>query len=216
MQDSTEQNQPRTITDKDIVGLKYFDQLGQLLQQLHHVGCERDKAGNRSLHMDQYCMLMLLYMFNPVVKSLRGLQQASQLKKGSKKLGCAQSSLGSLSESVAVFDAERLKPIIESLGEKLVPIAADKRLKDFQHTLTLVDGTIVEALPRIAMAAFRETQSGSGRKLKWTLHTHFEVDRSIPTKIEVTPTGGGENDEPVVMDQMIESNRTYVMDSCVS
>jgi hypothetical protein len=27
IQDSTEQNQPRTITDKDIVGLKYFDQL---------------------------------------------------------------------------------------------------------------------------------------------------------------------------------------------
>jgi hypothetical protein len=67
MQDSTEQKQPRTITDKDIVSLQYFDQLGKLLQQLHHVGCERDKAGNQSLHMDQYCMLMLLYLFNPAV-----------------------------------------------------------------------------------------------------------------------------------------------------
>lgn len=206
------QNQKPKITDKDIVGLKYFEQLGELLQQLHDVGCERDRAGNRSLHMDQYCMLILLYMFNPIVTSLRALQQASELAKVQKKLGCARSSLGSLSESVAVFDAERLKPIIESLGEKLVPIAADKRLKDLQHTLTLVDGTIVEALPRIAMASFRETQSGSGKKLKWTLHTHFEVDRSIPTKIEVTPTGGGENDERVVMDRMIESNRTYAMD----
>jgi len=206
------QNQKPKITDKDIVGLKYFEQLGELLHQLHDVGCERDRAGNRSLHMDQYCMLILLYMFNPIVTSLRALQQASELAKVQKKLGCARSSLGSLSESVAVFDAERLKPIIESLGEKLVPIAADKRLNDLQHTLTLVDGTIVDALPRIAMASFRETQSGSGKKLKWTLHTHFEVDRSIPTKIEVTPTGGGENDERVVMDRMIESNRTYAMD----
>jgi hypothetical protein len=41
------------MTDKDIVGLKYFDQLGELLQQLHDVGCERDRAGNRSLQMDQ-------------------------------------------------------------------------------------------------------------------------------------------------------------------
>ena len=65
------------IAGKDIVGLKYFDQLGELLQQLHDVGCERDRAGNRSLHMDQYCMLHLLYMFNPVVTSLRSLQQAS-------------------------------------------------------------------------------------------------------------------------------------------
>ena len=87
-----------------------------------------------------------------------------------KKLGCARASLGSLSESVAVFDSERLKPIIESLGEKLVPIAANKRLKDVQQTLTLVDGSIVEALPRIAMASFRDAQSGSGKKLKRTLH----------------------------------------------
>jgi hypothetical protein len=162
--------------------------------------------------MDQYCMLILLYMFNPVVKSLRGLQQASQLKRVQEKLGCERSSLGSLSESVSVFDPERLKPIIESLGEKLIPIAADNRLKDVQQTLTLVDGTIVEALPRIAMAAFRECQSGSGNKLKWTLHTHFEVDRAVPTKMEVTPTAGGEHDERAVMDRMIESNRTYVMD----
>ena len=171
------------ITAKDIVGLKYFDQLGELLQQLHDVGCQRDRAENRSLHMDQYCMLILLYMFNPVVTSLRGLQQASELKKVQKKLGCARASLGSLSESAAVFDSERLKPIIELLGEKLVPIAADQRLKDLQHTLTLVDGSIVEALPRIAMASFRDAQAGSGKKMKWTLHTHFEVDRSVPTRM---------------------------------
>ena len=202
----------KKIKEKDIVGLKYFDQLGELLHQLHDVGCERDRAGNRTLHMDQYCMLILLYMFNPVVTSLRGLQQASDLKKVQKKLGCARASLGSLSESVAVFDSERLKPIIESLGEKLVPIAADKRLKDLQHTLTLVDCSIVEALPRIAMASFRDAQAGSGKKMKWTLHTHFEVDRSVPTKMEVTPTAGGEHDERAVMDRMVESDRTYVMD----
>ena len=31
MEDRTEQNQPRTITDEEIVGLKYFDQLGEKL-----------------------------------------------------------------------------------------------------------------------------------------------------------------------------------------
>ena len=56
-------------------------------------------------------MLILLYMFNSVVTLLRGLQPASELKKVQEKLGRAQASLGSLSESVAVFDSERLKPI---------------------------------------------------------------------------------------------------------
>jgi len=36
----------------------------------------------------------LLYLFNPVVVSLRSLQQASELKV-QKKLGCARASLGS-------------------------------------------------------------------------------------------------------------------------
>ena len=70
------------IKEKDSVGLKYFSQLGVLLQQLHDVGCERDRAGNSNLHLllHQYCILILLYTFNPVVTSLRRLQQASELK----------------------------------------------------------------------------------------------------------------------------------------
>ena len=76
----------------------------------------------------------------------------------------------------------------------------------------LVDGSIVEALPRIAMASFPTAQAGSGKKMEWTLHTHFEVDRSFPTRIDVTPTAGGEHDERAVMAQAVERDRTYVMD----
>ena len=74
----------RKFNEKDIVGLKYFSQLGVLLQQLHDVGCERDRAGNSNSNsnsnLHQYCILILLYTFNPVVTSLRRLQQASELK----------------------------------------------------------------------------------------------------------------------------------------
>ena len=55
------------IQEKDITGLKYFDKLNPLLERLHEEGCERDTAGNRQLHFDQYCMLILLYLFNPIV-----------------------------------------------------------------------------------------------------------------------------------------------------
>jgi hypothetical protein len=50
---------------KDITGLKYFHKPGDLLEQLHDVGCERDRADNRKLHMDEYCMLVLLYGSRP-------------------------------------------------------------------------------------------------------------------------------------------------------
>ncbi len=96
----------KKIKERDITGLKFFDQLAPLLERLHDDGRQRDRAGNRTLHYDQYCMLLLLYLFNPIVTSLRGIQQASELKNVQKKLGSARASLGSLSEATSVFDAE--------------------------------------------------------------------------------------------------------------
>jgi len=108
--------------------------LAPLLKRLHDDACERDKAGNRDLHFDQYCLLVLLYLFNPIVTSLRGIQQASALAKVQKKLGCPRVSLGSLSEAASVFDADRLKEIIVELGAELEPLARDVRLKDIDLT----------------------------------------------------------------------------------
>ena len=50
-------------------------------------GTQRDKAGNRDLHMDQYCSLILFWFFSPIVDSLRGLQQAGTLDKVRKHFG---------------------------------------------------------------------------------------------------------------------------------
>jgi hypothetical protein len=83
--DSPSIDKPK-FKESDISGLKYFDKLAPLLERLHDDACERDKAGNRELHFDQYCLLILLYLFNPIVTSLRGIQQASELDKVQKKL----------------------------------------------------------------------------------------------------------------------------------
>jgi len=154
---------------------------------------------------------MLLYLFNPIVTSLRGIQQASELKNVQRKLGCARASLGSLSEATGVFDAERLKEIITELGAQLQPLAQDKRLNDIQQTITLVDGSLIAALPRIMEASWRKATTGSGM-IKWRLHTHFEVLRGVPTRIDVTPSGGGAYDERAVLAATLESDRLYVTD----
>lgn len=199
------------IRSEQITGLKYFDQLHPLLHRLHADGCQRDRAGNRELHFDQYCMLILLYLFNPVVTSLRGLQQASELAKVQKKLGCSRASLGSLSEAVTVFDPQRLQEIIAELGCQLQPLGRDARLRDVPGALTAVDGTLLSALPRIMQASCLKAATGSGL-VKWRLHTHFEVDRYVPIRIDVTPNGGGDHDERAVLERTIEADRTYVMD----
>jgi hypothetical protein len=143
-------HQKTKIQEKDITGLKYFDKLAPLLERLHDDACQRDKADHccaavpdRQWHFDQYCLLVLLYLFNPIVTSLRGMQQASELGQVQRKLGVARAALGSLSEAASVFDPQRLKEIIAELGEELQPLGRDARLQDIDKTLTLVDGTLM-------------------------------------------------------------------------
>jgi len=200
------------VREEDVTGLKYFDKLAPLLARLHKVGCERDKAGNRKLHYDQYCMLVLLFLFNPVVRSLRAIEQASELRKVQRKLGCQRASLGSLSEATDVFDPERLKEIIAELGEQLEPIARDPRLRDVQHTLTLVDGTLMKALPVLVQAALPDPRTAK-LKAKFRLHAQFDLQRGVPIRIDVTEgIGKGEADERAVLAKALESGRCYVKD----
>jgi hypothetical protein len=205
-------SQCEKVREEQLTGFKYFDRLGPLFARLHEVGCGPDKAYNRTLHFDQYCALVLLYLFNPVVVSLRSLQQASELKKVQRKLGCARASLGSLSESSHVFDSRLLEEIIGELGAQLQPIAADARLAELRHTVTLVDGTLLKALPRIAEAMWLSTRTGT-KHHAWRLHTQFELDKHVPLRMELTDgRNSGPSDEKTVLRQHLQPDRCYVMD----
>jgi hypothetical protein len=105
-------------------GLGYFKKLLPLLRPLHLAGCDRDKAANRTLHYDQYICLILLQLFNPAVATLRLIQQASQVQKVQQILGCARTSLGSLSEAPRVFDPDLLLGVIGELAEDLKPLGS--------------------------------------------------------------------------------------------
>ena len=199
------------LKSRDVQGLKYLERLLPLLDELHDVGCQRDKAGNRSLHYDQYCLLVLLFLFNPVVRSLRALQQASTLKNVQRKLGCARASLGSLSEAVEVFDPQRLCGIIESLAAAVKPVR-DVRRGHTAHVLTAVDGSVVKTLKSIAEAAFMNDKNGDSHS-GWRLHTHFDIDRHVPTRIEVSPgSNSGHNDEKNRLRTALQPDHCYVMD----
>jgi hypothetical protein len=124
-----------------------------MLARLHDFGCARDRAGNRQLHYDQYCLLVLLALFNPVVRSLRAIQQASTLRKVQKRLGCPRTSLGALSEAVDVFDPARLAAIIGELLDE-VPRARSIGRDAVPQVLTAVDGSVVRTLANLAEAAY--------------------------------------------------------------
>jgi hypothetical protein len=193
----------KPIAAKDLRGLKYFQLLQPLLQRLHTVGTERDKAGNRELFFDQYAALILLYFFNPILTSLRAVQQASTLDKVQRTLDCPRTSLGALSEAARVFDAAALQEIITELAERIphpTTPAEQQALKD----LTAVDGSLLPALPRMAWALWLDEQHRAAK-----MHLTFEVLRGIPVHVTVTEGNGSEYDQ---LRASLQPGRLYVVD----
>jgi len=201
----------KEIKPSDLHQLKSLGGLKQLLKPLREIGCERDKANNRTLHMDQYCLLLAAWLFNPVVSSMRGIQQVSGLKKVQKRLGVGRASLGSLSESVAIFDPEPLARIAKELSDK-IPTKTPQNLENVTKKITAVDGSVFKVLAQIGRLAWLP-QGGGKASCGYRLHAQFEVLKGTPSRIDVTgsnPKGGA--DERVVLERTLEPGRCYLMD----
>jgi Transposase DDE domain len=194
----------KELDERSLQGFRCVKPVLKLLAHLHDTATERDRAGNRRWHMDQHIALLLLFMFNPICDSLRSLQRASQLRKVQRLLGVPRASLGSLSEANRVFDAELLKGLIGELAERLKPLPHDPRLKDLGAILTLVDGTLLSALPKMAWAVWTDDKH---RALK--AHIHYELLTGVP--VQGTLTNGHYNEKQVLRSSL-EAGRLYVLD----
>ena len=187
----------------DLRGLKYFKILGPLLDRLHGQATQRDRAGNRQFFFDQYASLLLLYFFNPIVTSLRSIQQASQLDKVRKLLGCQRVALGSLSEASRVFDAEALHPLIAELASQAIPVVTGKEAEALRG-LTAVDGSLLPALSKMAWALWLDEEHRAAK-----MHVHFDVLRGVPVEATVT---AGTGSETAQLRATLQPDRLYVID----
>jgi hypothetical protein len=208
------------LTQQQIQGLKHFKTLLPLFHRLHEVGCARDKAGNRELFFDDYCASVTLYLLNPLISSMRSLQQAMTLPNVARKLGVKRFSLGSFSEAQAVFEPRRLLAIIKELAGQARPLARDPRLSQLKQTLTLVDGTVLAGMVRLVQAGLVDKSSEKKKPVSvsqaahgWRLHTQLELDAIAPLRIDVTRGVGGDNHESHVLRRALEGGRCYVFDS---
>jgi hypothetical protein len=178
-----------TIQESDLRGLKYFQVLQPLLHRLHDDARARDRAGNRNLFYDQYACLLLLFYFNPIVQSLRGIQQASTLGKVQRLFGCGRVARGSLSEASRVFDPELLHALIGPLAAQALPLVHGREAEALRG-LTAVDGSLLPALPKMAWALWLDPPKRAAK-----MHVHFDVLKGVPTEVRVTAGRASERDQ---------------------
>jgi hypothetical protein len=118
------------------------------------------------------------------------------------KSGTAESGAGHRPE---VPRPDRLLEIISELAMDAKPVVKEARLKDLTQALTAVDGTLLNA------ASLLKDRTGSGL-VKWRLHTHFNIRNFVPERIDVTPDGGGPNDERAVLERTLKADHCYIED----
>lgn len=184
-------------------GGRLIQRIQHALRRLHIAGTQRDRAGNRRLFCDQYLSLLLLYFFNPSIKSLRALQNTTNWEKTRQKLGIRRTSLGSLSEASSVFDAGLVRPIIAELAAQALPLKRGREAEALQG-LTAVDGSVFAALPRMAWALWEDA---THRGVK--LHLHFDVLKGVPCEATLTPAACS---EPAELARTLQPGRLYVLD----
>jgi hypothetical protein len=155
------------------------------------------------LFYDQYASLLLLYFFNPVVTSLRGLQQTTTLSKVQARLGIRRTSLSALSDAAYVFDATLLHHVLITLSAHLrpqLPLAEQMALAQ----LIAVDGSLLPALPRMAWALWQDDQHRAAK-----MHVAFAVLRQGPVDVTVT---AGNSSERAEWRRLVQPGGFYVGD----
>ena len=171
----------------DLLRWRYFKPIRKLLRRLHkHKDC-----ANRKLHYDDLLVLLLLHFFNPVLTGLRSLEQASKLRKVHTKLGIRRTSLGSLSESASAFSPELLYEVVQELAGAVQAQDAPARPTGLEEELAVVavDGTLLEALPRMAWALWLDKEH---RGVKLVLQ--YDVLRGVPQAPFVSDANANEKD----------------------
>ncbi len=190
------------LQPRDIEGLKYFKLIQDLLGPLH----EHEDCHNRELHYDEYASLLILHFLNPVLTSLRSIQQASGLRNVQKKMGVKRASLGSLSEAQHVFDPALLGEVFQELASQTVAVDAAKRPQGLAQELEVVaqDGTLLRALPRMMWALWQDEEHRAAK-----IHLEFNVLRGVPKAAPVTHANASEIG---VLRENLTSRKVYLID----
>lgn len=144
-----------------------------------------------------YLSLLLIGLFNPAVRTLRGLCAATVLPRLQRQWGCGPMPLASVSDAQHLVDPALLLPVIDELSARVQQEAAAQcldagsaraRIRMAGFALKVVDSSVMAALPRMLWAAYGAGRPrGDGRAhTAVRFHLNFDVSSASPGHCTVT------------------------------
>lgn len=178
-----------TIDEKDLSRWKQLERFRLALDERVRRGGGLDGTWahpRRQTELADYLSLFLFGLFNPVVRTMRGLCAASALPRVQSEVCSRPISLGCFSEAQALVDPELLAAVFADLAAAGRPGTA--RLAGLTGRELVVDSTVWQVLPRMAWAFWRPrsgSQGGPDHAVR--LHVHFDLAREQVRRAELTP-----------------------------
>lgn len=176
----------QSLSERDLHNWRLLERFQEVLkavvqdQPLHRSFADPD----RRLSLSSYLSLFLFGLFNPCVRTLRGLQQASRLRRVQEEVCQRPVSLGSFSETQHLLDPALLEQVFEQLSRQLPRPPGDARLGQWQWLAR--DGSLFRALPRMSWALYGAGAVGAPNRAV-RLHLSLNLLEDKPQAATVRP-----------------------------
>ena len=195
------------------------DNLGgwRLIRQLEPLLAQLDSAsqrhGNQVVLMSHVLVAHLLAFFNPIMASLRRLDDFFGLPDVRKRLRTPRLPKSTLSDAQRIFDPRLLLLIIEDLKSKLKLSPNKPRLDQITQELIAVDGSFFAVAPRITWAVYNKPNKDAAaqRPGHVRIDVHLDVLRGVP--VFAGSITNGKTWEATQLQKSIQPNTLYLLDA---
>jgi hypothetical protein len=196
---------PRIEPGDPLLGATYVAFLEGHLRQLRHAYGH----ANRVVFYDDLVVAYLMAFFHPTVRSLRTLDDLSQVPAMARHLSTDRLCRSTVSDANALFDAQLLEPLVEHLRARVPQLKQrDPQLAELLKQVIAFDGSLFTVASDVAWALRQRRPNGKGRAAV-RLNLKLDCASGLPEGVAVTGAGTSESDAAA---KMIEPGCVYVQD----
>jgi hypothetical protein len=163
--------------------------------------------GNRTLHRDQLFLGMLLSFFDPLVRSLRLIEDKRDF---GGRLDLSRMARSTTADALRVFDPACLKPVIDDLRGRVPHLGgADGDLAGITRRIIAADGTYLATLADVAWA-LKHTKRNGLRQGQVRANVQMDVATWTPQVLSISGDDG--ESEPAAFARDLLAGVLYVVD----
>jgi hypothetical protein len=200
-----------SIRPEQITGQTYLALIDQYVQRLRSLYAHH----NRLLFYDDVVIVYLMAFFNPVLRSLRDIEDASQLPGVREHLSVEAVCKSTLSDANSLFDPEHLQGLMAELGRHLPNLRQmDRSLDHLLEQVMIFDGSFFRTAADVTWALQSNNQytkaKGQGGSGYVRLNCQFCMATGTPCGVSVN--GDDHVGEGAAATALIQPGHIYLFD----